>query len=128
MKCNSGRRSTRQTNDTLYQWGDDGVPAEVHPEDGKEGEAGKVGAAGRGAAGRVVARGAAAGCAPPAGDSLAMTLELLVDSKDILSADTLVRADHRATLREYFCYFIILWSIFNFMYALNQVPRYMWHS
>ncbi|XP_050561881.1 uncharacterized protein LOC118265449 isoform X1 [Spodoptera frugiperda] len=100
VKCNSGRRSTRQTNDTLYQWGDDGVPAEVHPEDGKEGEAGKVGAAGRGAAGRVVARGAAAGCAPPAGDSLAMTLELLVDSKDILSADTLVRADHRATLPE----------------------------
>ncbi|XP_022814387.1 uncharacterized protein LOC111348119 [Spodoptera litura] len=105
VKCNSDKqsRNIRQTNDTLYQWGDE-VPAEVQPEELEGGENGagtrRAPAGTRSAPARVVARGAAAGCAPSGGDSLAMTLELLVDSKDILSADTLVRADHRATLPE----------------------------
>ncbi|KAF9405088.1 hypothetical protein HW555_014020, partial [Spodoptera exigua] len=103
VKCNTGKqtRNTRQTNDTLYQWSEE-VAAEVQPEEvgDDEGYVRPDEAPAPGAAARVVARGAAGGCAPSSGDSLAMTLELLVDSKDILSADTLVRADHRATLPE----------------------------
>lgn len=87
-------RSARQTNETYYQWGES-VPAGVRQESAPPAE----GAAGGARGGGVVAQGGAALCAPAAEDALALELLMMVDSKDIMSADTLVRADHRSTLR-----------------------------
>ena len=88
LECNTKpSRSARQTNATLYEWGD-AVPAAVRADDAR-----RPG---------VVAQGGAAPCVPATDDAMALELDLLVDSKDILSVDTLVRADHRSTLRKYF--------------------------
>lgn len=46
--------------------------------------------------GGVVAQGGPAGCGGGAG-RVPLELEVVVGSRDVLSADTLVRADHRAT-------------------------------
>ncbi|XP_075974474.1 uncharacterized protein LOC142975500 isoform X2 [Anticarsia gemmatalis] len=87
-ECNGKQnRTTRQTNDTFYQWGDE-VPAAVRQD------------AMTSRRGGVVAQGGAPPCTPSAGDAMSLELEMLVDSRDILSADTLVRADHRSTLPE----------------------------
>lgn len=49
---------------------------------------------------QVVAQGGRAECA--GGDGrVPLELEMVVGSRDILSADTLVRADHRSALRMY---------------------------
>ncbi|KAJ8730897.1 hypothetical protein PYW08_002310 [Mythimna loreyi] len=86
VECNPKQnRSTRQTNATLYQWGEE-VPAAVRADTPR--------------ASGVVAQGGAAPCAPAGDDAMALELDLLVDSKDILSVDTLVRADHRSTMPE----------------------------
>lgn len=50
----------------------------------------------------MVAQGGATDCGGRTdGDSVSLLLEMLVDSKDILSADTMIRADHRSTIRKY---------------------------
>lgn len=82
-------RAARQTNDTYYQLEE--IPASVQPRGGN-----------------VVAQGGATDCGGRTdGDSVSLLLEMLVDSKDILSADTMIRADHRSTIRKYlyFCYY-----------------------
>ncbi|XP_049867797.1 uncharacterized protein LOC126368004 [Pectinophora gossypiella] len=83
MNCRSAQqiRSARQTNDT-YDYTEDGIPAAVQ-EDNYEGRAG------------VVAQGGAAGCGGGGAGRVPLELEMVVGSRDILSADTLVRADHR---------------------------------
>ncbi|KOB73888.1 Uncharacterized protein OBRU01_10437, partial [Operophtera brumata] len=49
--------------------------------------------------GTVVAQGGATDCGGRAGgDSVTLQLEMMVDSKDIISADTMIRADHRANI------------------------------
>ncbi|XP_026733279.1 uncharacterized protein LOC113497773 isoform X1 [Trichoplusia ni] len=98
VECQSKQnRNTRQTNATYYQLGewDEPVPAAVRQQPGSGPAIPSVGAR-RG----VVAQGGASPCTPTEDDALAMELEMLVDSKDILSTDTLVHADHRSTLPE----------------------------
>uniref|UniRef100_A0A2A4K3D6 ZP domain-containing protein n=1 Tax=Heliothis virescens TaxID=7102 RepID=A0A2A4K3D6_HELVI len=104
VECNSKlqttNRNTRQTNDTFYEWSDDMPPvqASVRAEDPSlEGVEDTASIRAEEQARRdVVARGGAA-CGRAAEDALELELDLLVDSKDILSTDTLVRADHRST-------------------------------
>ncbi|GBP31621.1 hypothetical protein EVAR_84066_1 [Eumeta japonica] len=77
-KC-GGRRSARETNQTQEQ-SEESVEATV-----------------REAAG-VVAQGGAPACPPAARDSVPLELELVVGARDLLTADTLLRADHRNSL------------------------------
>lgn len=93
-------RATRQTNDTYYQLNNE-VPASVQPLNPpsmsqKQAENARMEVPLRA---NVIAQGGAAGCGGE-GDAVALELEMLVDSRDILSADTLVQADHRASFRE----------------------------
>ncbi|KAM3964143.1 uncharacterized protein ACR2FA_001623 [Aphomia sociella] len=83
--CGLPNRTTREANDT---YGADEVMAAVR-------EAGWSG--GRNG---VVAQGGATGCGPPTDGHVPLELEMVVGARDILSADTLVRADHRAALPE----------------------------
>nr|XP_049696552.1 uncharacterized protein LOC110384403 [Helicoverpa armigera] len=103
VKCKpkrpTGNRSARQTNSTFYEWGDE-TPASVRaegPGDGAEGPGIRVQERMRPG---VVALGSKAACGQLAEDAVELELDLLVDSKDILSTDTLVRADHRSNIPE----------------------------
>ncbi|XP_052756099.1 uncharacterized protein LOC113512589 [Galleria mellonella] len=83
--CGTPNRTAREVNDTNEA---DEVMAAVR-------EAGWAG----GRSG-VVAQGGAAGCGSPTDGHVPLELEMVVGARDILSADTLVRADHRAALPE----------------------------
>lgn len=81
-------RNAREANDTSYEWTEDGVTAAVQEDEGWDKRQG----------GGVVAQGGPAGCGGAgAGGRVPLELEVVVGSRDVLSADTLVRADHRAT-------------------------------
>ncbi|XP_037298105.1 uncharacterized protein LOC115445400 isoform X2 [Manduca sexta] len=84
-------RVARETNDTSYFLDNniDSIPAAVTPDASFD----------RAQNSGVVAQGGARGCAVATDEAVALELEMVVDSKDIMSADTLVRADHRATTR-----------------------------
>ncbi|CAH2076192.1 unnamed protein product, partial [Iphiclides podalirius] len=85
-------RTSRQTNYTEYDW-NNGVPAAVRRE--LWGEGGGAGGAG------VVAQGGPPLCADSNAQRVPLELEMVVGSRDILSADTLVRADHRSATPEH---------------------------
>ncbi|KAL0880812.1 hypothetical protein ABMA27_001998 [Loxostege sticticalis] len=83
-------RSARETNDT-YQLDDNSIAADVREESWYTSE--RV----AGAPSGVVAQGGAAPCG--AGDGqVPLEVEMVVGSGDVLSADTLVRADHHANI------------------------------
>ncbi|XP_060803825.1 uncharacterized protein LOC106132843 isoform X2 [Amyelois transitella] len=86
INCASQSRITRGANATS-----EGVAASVQA----------VGGEGRGGEGRgVVAQGGATECGARGGGRVPLEVEMVVGSRDILSADTLVRADHRASIPE----------------------------
>ncbi|XP_063621387.1 uncharacterized protein LOC134793666 isoform X1 [Cydia splendana] len=83
-------RQARMTNDT-FSWEDGdggGVPASVAP------------ARHAGGAWGVVAQGGAAPCPPAGAGRMPLELEMVVGSGDVVSADTMVRADHRSNIPE----------------------------
>lgn len=80
-------RIARQTNDTYYNL-EDSLPAGLQSADRRHG-------------GTVVAQGGTTDCGGQAsGDSVSLLLEMLVDSKNIITTDTMIRADHRSTIGE----------------------------
>ncbi|KOB73883.1 Uncharacterized protein OBRU01_10438 [Operophtera brumata] len=90
MNCGQSQvRAARQANDTYYQFeGTAPAVVQAHEEPRRRG-------------GTVVAQGGATDCGGRAGDdSVTLQLEMMVDSKDIISADTMIRADHRANIPE----------------------------
>lgn len=98
-------RTARQTNDTLYNWSEDSVTAAVQ-EDGAWDQPQGAG---------VVAQGGKAGCGGGNG-RVPLELEMVVGSRDVLSADTLVHADHRvpgkyACINGSFSHLLHIWSM-----------------
>ncbi|XP_026315796.1 uncharacterized protein LOC113227134 [Hyposmocoma kahamanoa] len=88
--CSSPQtRTARETNDTLYNWNEDAVTAVVQEDEAWDQPQGAG----------VVAQGGTAGCGGGKG-RVPLELEMVVGSRDIISADTLVRADHRVPADE----------------------------
>jgi osmotically-inducible protein OsmY len=86
-------RNTRGTNDTAYQLDDNTIEAAVREESWLENRLTN------GAPSGVVAQGGTSLCG--AGDGqVPLEVEMVVGSGDVLSADTLIRADHRANIRK----------------------------
>lgn len=103
MKCgnkNQGRIA-RETNESTYYF-DDSAPATVTHQQWMENTSGN----------KVIAQGGPRLCGSDNDERVVLELEMTVDSKDILSADTLIRADHRSNLRK--CLSIFFFSILVF--------------
>ncbi|XP_028162263.1 uncharacterized protein LOC114354192 isoform X2 [Ostrinia furnacalis] len=92
-------RSARETNDTSsYQLDDNAVAAAVREESWQNNRIAPSGSSGYpGGPSGVVAQGGAALCGAAEGQ-VPLEVEMVVGSGDVLSADTLVRADHHANI------------------------------
>lgn len=77
-------RTVRGTNDTVYSWSEEPVTAVVQEDEAWDQPQGAG----------VVAQGGTSGCGGGNG-RVPLELEMVVGSRDIISADTLVHADHR---------------------------------
>ncbi|CAH0407020.1 unnamed protein product [Chilo suppressalis] len=85
-------RSARDTNDTSYQLDSNGIEATVKEESWHDSRLGNV-------PNGVVAQGGAALCGASDGQ-VPLEVEMVVGSGDVLSADTLIHADHQANIPE----------------------------
>ncbi|XP_047985878.1 uncharacterized protein LOC125226074 isoform X1 [Leguminivora glycinivorella] len=88
----SARKARMSVSNATFSW-DDGDGVAARGADGADGANGADGAWG------VVAQGGAAPCLSAAG-RLPLELEMVVGSGDVVSADTMVRADHRSNIPE----------------------------
>ncbi|KAJ2942575.1 hypothetical protein O0L34_g2044 [Tuta absoluta] len=76
-------RNARQINTTTFDYNEDGIPAAIQEDSNWEGRPG------------VVAQGGTTACGGDGSGKVPLELEMVVWSRDILSANTMVRADSR---------------------------------